>query len=147
MENTCIKCNETKDISLFVKNKKCKNGVAKTCNKCNNKRVVFLRANSKEKKNSEKLYREKTKSKAKEYADKYYKTNTLKAIERVNNFLIKNPNYAKESSKKTVNTATDCYIKVKLKSKGFSKEQITPELIEVQRIIIKTKRLCKTSKI
>ena len=39
------------------------------------------------------------------------------------------------------------YIKAKLKAKGFLNQQITPELIEVQRIISKTKRLCKTSKI
>lgn len=38
-----------------------------------------------------------------------------------------------------------CYINAKLKRQGFKKEDITPELIEVKRLLIKIKRLCKTS--
>lgn len=36
MENTCKKCNETKDISLFVKNKTQPNGVENRCKNCKN---------------------------------------------------------------------------------------------------------------
>jgi len=38
------------------------------------------------------------------------------------------------------------YVYVQLYNKGFTNEQITDELIELQKIIIKTKRLCKTLK-
>jgi|SRR5690554_5549578 len=38
------------------------------------------------------------------------------------------------------------YIYTQLRNKGFKAEDITPELIDTQRLIIKTKRLCKTLK-
>jgi hypothetical protein len=44
-------------------------------------------------------------------------------------------------SKKKAATLTDGYILNQLTSKGFPKESITKELIDVKRIIIKTKRL------
>jgi hypothetical protein len=38
------------------------------------------------------------------------------------------------------------YVYKTLRGRGFEPKDITPELIETQRIIIKTKRLCKTLK-
>lgn len=46
----------------------------------------------------------------------------------------------KNANKRTERLA-DSYVVNKLKQNGFSKESITPELIEVKRIILKTKRL------
>lgn len=36
MEKTCSECKETKDISLFAKNKSCKDGYRAKCKKCHN---------------------------------------------------------------------------------------------------------------
>ena len=38
MERTCKKCNEEKDLELFVTNKECKNGKAYVCKACDQKR-------------------------------------------------------------------------------------------------------------
>mgnify|MGYP003654648732 CR=1 FL=1 len=46
----------------------------------------------------------------------------------------------KNSNKRTERLA-NCYVVNKLKLSGFPKESITPELIEIKRIILKTKRL------
>jgi len=49
-------------------------------------------------------------------------------------------------SKIHVSELSDVYVKSCLKYSGFSKKEIesNPELIEIKRLIIKTKRLCKT---
>jgi len=118
MEKTCKKCNEKKDLNLFVKNKKIKIGVCNTCKKCANTRTNLYRI-----KNSIKINKNKIK------------------------YDLLNPEKAKERSIKAIKVLGNSYLNKCLTQKGFTKEQITPELIEVQRIIIKTKRLCKTSKI
>ena len=133
MENTCIKCNETKDISLFVKDNRIKKGISNMCKICRHT-----------------------------YYKKYFKENKEVISENHKKFIAKNPecdrkykkkyrlihsDIERDYFKKSVEKLKDFYIKRNLKSKGFTKEQITPELIEVQRIIIKTKRLCKTLKI
>lgn len=57
--------------------------------------------------------------------------------------------YARKSRVKTFNTAianlSDTYIIQVLRNKGFKPNQITTEIIELQRQILKTKRICKTS--
>jgi len=40
----------------------------------------------------------------------------------------------------------DYYVKQILRQQGFKSEQITPELIELKRITLKTKRLCRQLK-
>jgi len=52
----------------------------------------------------------------------------------------------KEREKKQRDSLCMPYVRTTLRMKGFTREQITenPELINIQRIIIKTKRLCKT---
>jgi hypothetical protein len=52
----------------------------------------------------------------------------------------------KERVKRLRKGLPEYYIKQQLRSKGFTKQQIidNPEIIEVQRLMIKTKRLCKT---
>jgi hypothetical protein len=52
-----------------------------------------------------------------------------------------------EKQKYYADTLHDAYMKQHLRKLGYKKEEITkyPELIETQRLIIKTKRLCKTS--
>lgn len=55
-----------------------------------------------------------------------------------------NPEKVREEKNKITETLKGSYVKRGLIKQGFPKDQITTELIEVQRLIIKTKRLCKT---
>lgn len=62
-----------------------------------------------------------------------------------------NPKNSKIRNKIAIKNLSDYYIENLLSKKGFSKESITSELIETQRLIIQIKRLskekkCKTSK-
>ena len=53
-----------------------------------------------------------------------------------------------EIGRRLISNLSDGYVKQKLRAKGFCSEEIedNPELVEVHKIIIKTKRLCKTLK-
>jgi hypothetical protein len=56
---------------------------------------------------------------------------------------LNNPEKRNDYEKRRRIKIVDNYVKTNLIAKGFPKETITPELIEVQRLIIKTKRLTK----
>ena len=57
-------------------------------------------------------------------------------------------NSEKEKARKVKYTAElkDAYIKAALRQQGFPNESITPELIELKRITLKTTRLCRQLK-
>jgi len=82
-----------------------------------------------------KIYRIKNIDKIKDKKIKYYNTNR-------DSIRLK----ASEDQKYNVSILSDKYIKHRLAILGIPKEPITPELIELERIIIKTKRLCRTLK-
>jgi hypothetical protein len=65
--------------------------------------------------------------------------NKQKSIWRKNN-----PEKVREEKRMITKMLKDSYIKRLLIQNGFPKNEITKELIELERIIIKTKRLCKT---
>ena len=50
------------------------------------------------------------------------------------------------SMRKGIASLSDGYIKDQLRGQGFKNEQITPELIELKRITLKTTRLCRQLK-
>ena len=50
------------------------------------------------------------------------------------------------SKREGVASLSDGYIKDQLRGQGFKNEQITPELIELKRITLKTSRLCRRLK-
>jgi len=112
----CTKCNKEKDVDLFGKHKKTKSGLRSHCKECE-----------------------------KEYAKKWNLNNPEKVKENDKKWHLNNPEKLKETKKNYTNELGKGYLNSQLRSKGFKKEQITPELLEVQKIIIKTKRLCKTS--
>lgn len=133
----CNKCGEEKELSLFKKQKSIKCGVRPTCKKCTNT------ANAKwEFENKEKVIASQRKSRLKniehhrERGREYYKNNKDKRLQ-----------YGLPRQKLQIEQLSDWYIKRKLIRSGFTKEHINEnkELIEVKRLIIKTKRLCKTS--
>ena len=133
----CNKCGEEKELSLFKKQKSIKCGVRPTCKKCANdynSKWVF--------KNKEKTLASQRKSYLKNIEHhrargrEYYKNNKEKILQ-----------YWLPWQKLQIDKLSDFYIKKKLIRSGFTKEHINEnkELIEVKRLIIKTKRLCKTS--
>lgn len=151
----CGKCGEVKDVGEFYKNRSC-------CKKCRQSQLKEWQNNNRDKikkysrsqyvKNPEKL-KERAKEwqlnnpeKYKERKKEWLLNNPGKDKESRNKWKCKNPEKVKENSKNQRKSLNTCYIKKTLKLSGFTTEQINenPELIEVKRLIIKTKRLCKT---
>jgi hypothetical protein len=136
----CPTCKESKSLDSFSTHKRTKDGKYYQCKDC-----YKLYIKSERYKKYHKEY-QKT-EKRKEYIEKYTKANTFLEYQREFN---KRPHVAAKRrirNKKQKLNLIPSYLKAKLKQKGFTNEQITnnPELIEVQKLIIKTKRLCKTS--
>lgn len=146
MEGTfqCKKCGETKRWELFKKDKRKVHGIVYTCNSCNTliQRKYYgndlLRKRSSEygKKNKEKI----SIRKKRYYHDEGGK-NITKQYARNNKEKVREWSFKKHKNSRT--NLTDYYIRAVLLKNGFSKEQIHqyPQLIEVQRLIIQTKRL------
>jgi len=101
--------------------------------------------------------KEKVNAKKKDYAKKWYikSKERLKVKNGINKDRISEwhkQNYSlnKESlilnsklkQKQYIENLNDVYVKNLLKNLGFKSEQITPELIELKRITLKTERLC-----
>jgi hypothetical protein len=119
MEFVCKQCN--------LKNEKCLHRkICKKCHSLNTKLIAKTSDKSQEYINSDK-YKQYKKDYQKNYISKLTKE------ERNSSSLKRNL--------KAISNLTDSYIKKRLKEDGFS--NISNELIEVKRLIIKTKRLCK----
>ena len=78
------------------------------------------------------------------YQNTYYNKNKKNINDRQKNDRKKNPEKFAKRAHKYVDELADCYVKRNLANKGFDRELITDDIIETQRLIIKTKRLCKT---
>lgn len=148
----CRNCLKHKEKSLFVKSSKLKNGIDSICKECKNSKKYHNNPKQKESaKRAIKKYR-KT-EKYKEYHNEYQKTEKYKIKNRIRNRKYQkelhknNPEYALKKAKRQADLLNDGYVinklsrKTKLKAKELRQ---FPELISIQRIIIKTKRLCKT---
>lgn len=100
---------------------------------------IYYQKNKEKKISAAKFYNSKRKSEISEYQKKYRIENKEK---------LKNLNkkyYKKEDAlikkKNQIKDLKDFYVRRRLIADGFSRELITSELIEVKRIILKTKRL------
>ena len=113
----CSKCGEVKPINEFYKQKSCKDGLNSYCKCCMNKKVEeWRKKHPKERIKHQKKYINKYKKKYSEYQKKYKKEHIVALLK-------------------------DCYIKDRLISLGWGKENITEEIIKEKRNIIKTKRI------
>ena len=98
--------------------------------------------------NAEKLkvqrakWREENPDKVKARLAKWKKENREKVKASQAKWLAKNVEKEKARNAKGVAELKDYYIKGVLVAQGFPKESITPELIELKRITLKTSRLC-----
>lgn len=108
----CSTCGEVKPINEFYKQRDSKDGLHSRCKCCKNKK--------------QKEYCKKHFKKIKEYNKKWKKEHR----KELNKY-----------KKHVVALLKDSYIKAKLIQLGWEKENITEEIIEEKRNIIKTKRL------
>lgn len=165
MEKHCYTCNTTQPVDFFNKNRTTKDGFYHQCRCCQNEyKKKYRKANpdkNKEQKRRERenrnkklglpppkrgnryniklskndrfrLWYENNKALQKTFCDKWYKANKKQHVEK-----------NKTISKKHSDGLSDYYIKKILTQNGINKEQITPGLIELERIILKIKRKCK----
>lgn len=153
MEKTCKKCEETKSVNLFRKNR---NYFENSCIKCiyiwekikrkENKEVIAEKAKARyylAKETNIELFKHK-----KHLSDKKYREDNREIVSlRKKKYKIDNPEIIRKQSKKDTENLRPYYVRAKLMAKGIPKNEITTELIDLQTIIIKTKRLCKTSQI
>lgn len=93
-------------------------------------------------------WRERHPEKYKQIKQEYYKDNKHKILERQKISYQKHISKRHASEKRHSEELSDRYIKKHLLKLGYTRKQIRkyPELLETHRILIKTKRLCKTSK-
>lgn len=117
LSKCCSTCKKEKLLDCFNNSTMFKDGKDYSCKEC-------IKIRNKKYQQSEKY---------KEYRKKYVKSKVFK-----NNRI--------PTQHKYISKLPDSYLKRNLLKRGFSYEQIiiNSELIEVQKLIIKTKRLCKT---
>jgi hypothetical protein len=148
----CTKCNLKLEANLhnFNARKNGKYGLMSRCKKCFTEycKEYMERPEAKEASRiRHQKWISKNTEKAKKHRKKYTENNPEKIKELKKKWQEANPEIVKAYSDLVVKELRDSYLKCILTKKGFKKEEVTPELIEVQKIIIKTKRLCKTSQI
>lgn len=128
----CSCCNLEKTIDFFNKDKKGKYGVSSKCKICKN--------------NTNKTYRLENSMEIKSTKLKWYLANKEKTKQTCDNWKSNNIEKVKKYRQKTIKDLHNCYIKRVLYQHGFKNNQITPELIELKRITLKTTRLCRQLK-
>lgn len=159
----CTKCNKVKSIDCYskYKYKPKKDGTQKTgirsyCNKCKNQMTKdWFDKNKDYKKQWRKENPEKVKQqnlRAKPRTDKWRKENKKVLKVKKAKYRLKNIEHIKSKKpieyKKAIEELQDCYVITQItKRSNLTSKEIRnhPELIEAKRIIIKTKRLCRTS--
>lgn len=153
----CSKCGVGKDSICFTKRIKNSDGLHSWCKECvKNYNINYCKKYYSENKESllnySKIYRSENAEKTRIAQEKYRNENRdslrSKYAESGKKYRLKYPEKAKLKQKKHIENLNDCIINKALKRTGFSENDIkeNPELIEIRKIIIKTKRLCKTSK-
>ena len=97
-------------------------------------------------KRARKKYKDKNKIILAEASKKWYLENKQRHADLVYSYRVKNLENSlitnRNSEKKAIAELKDRYLIKLLKNQGFKNDQITPELIELKRITLKTKRLC-----
>ena len=131
---TCKKCGESKIWGEMVKNKRCKDNIRKLCNQC-----VSAISYEYKKAHPEQI------ANNKEATRKWRELNPDKVRKLRKRWKKRNKSKVRKEKRRACANLTDYYIRTTLKNR-IPIEQIAqnPELIEIQRIIIQTKRLCKT---
>lgn len=138
---TCTKCGIEKELTDFYTRKDRPCGICSVCKKCQNDYHKTDIAVAKRK-----IYN--TTEVAKLKYSIFSKTDKGKLIKKKYKHSEKGIENRLKEGRLKVELITDRYVKENLKAIGFKTNSINenPILIDTYRIIIKTKRLCKTSK-
>lgn len=101
-----------------------------------------------QRKGSSDKWRRKNKVKVSEYSRKRRKNNRNDLIEKSRRYWNESKETLNKKDRLRTELLTDGYMKKHLRKHGYSPQEIKqhPELTESYRLIIKMKRLCKTSK-
>lgn len=128
MVKTCSKCGCVKEISEFHKCSRNKSGLSGRCKGCSSN---YYSSNKDHYKKVHKEYYNNNRIKVNEYKKLWERTDGRDTVRKKDQNLI--------------NKLSDCYIKSKLRRRGFTNEIInaSPELIQAAREIIKIKRYVK----
>ena len=132
----CYKCREEKPLEEFYKNERMLTGYASYCKKCNR-----ITAKEWSEKNKEKVL-----EKNKKRAEKWRNNNREKANAIQRKFYKKNHKKIEAERRRERENCCPFYIKSMLKRQGFIDSQITPDVIEEKRNIIKVIRIIKQIK-
>lgn len=144
----CSKCKLDKSIDLFYNSKINKDGKDGTCKKCKQETATNWNKKNKDvRRNIVMKSQNKRIEKHRENGRRYFSENKEKYKQWVKDNPDKRKNIANSHAKKMIDTLGNSYVKQKAKRMGFTIEQLNknPEITETIKIIIKTKRLCKTS--
>jgi len=131
MKKRCSKCKTAKDIVAFSKNKSKKSGYHSICKNC----VCE--------------YREQNKKRIKEYDKFYYLKNKKRIIDRIKSYNKQHGHMVRKSYVKNKEKYRDAdfYIIALLKKQiSIGGQQISPQVIEAKRIVLKLKREIKKTK-
>jgi hypothetical protein len=134
---TCSKCNEKKEYSEFYKQGKYLSSKCKPCIKEYMKEYCKTDAYKEYLKTD--AYKKYRQSDAfKESQKKYYQSDACKELQKIYHKADAYKENQKKCMKKYMNT--ELYFKNRLNKKGFKDNEITPELIELQKLSIVTYR-------
>ena len=147
----CSKCGEGKPLSEFYTSKNYSTGYATYCKKCSRIAAKEWREKNKERakeisQNWNKANKEKVLEQNKKRCKKWRSNNREKANAKSREYKKKNREIINVGERKRRENCSPCYIKSKLKRQGFIDNQITPDVIEEKRNIIKVIRIIKQIK-
>jgi len=146
----CSRCSIEKHAAEFYKKKSQKDGKSVYCKKCSDILVLLWKSrnadrvkdiNNKCGKKHNWYQNDKTCQKM----ITYRLTHPDKIKENGKRYESKNKEKREERNRYNVDNLTNCYVKSIALNKGYTKDMIRrePEILEIIKIIIKTKRLCK----
>lgn len=140
----CTKCGIEKSISEFGKHKCEKDGLCGHCKECTrNNRRAYYKKNRELFLKQQQRYKLKNPQKLKDRQTKWRKANLQWYSEKAYKWQKEHPEKALSTQRKKVENLNDCYIRKELIKRGWPKEAITNDLIELQRSLIKYKRYAK----
>ena len=145
----CSKCKEWKELTEFSKKRSKSDGLCCYCRSCIKKSNKQWRLNNPDKdKERKKQWRLNNPDKQKEWGKRWRLNNPDKQKERLKRWRLNNVDKEKESNKQWRLNNPDKVIISNIKTnlkQSYNISDAPADLIECKLLIIKTKKLCKTS--
>ena len=141
----CSRCKEEKEVAEFIKNNQTKDGLTYYCKACLKGIREKYRLEYKDKiREYRRSWNAKNPDKCRLYVKTYRKKNPDLIASMSRRYQEAHPDVSRRYKKKSAYYIDRAYIiSIICKNSPLKSSDIPPELIEVKRLIIKTKRLCK----